>query len=33
MAAPARVAAAARRPTFKEIRTVLLLGLRQASDH
>ena len=32
MAAPARVAAAARRPALRENRTVLLLGIRQASD-
>jgi hypothetical protein len=32
MAAPARVAAAARRPAFREIRTVLLLGGCQARD-
>src|SRR6185437_10746870 len=32
MAALARVAAAARRPALRENRTVLLLGMRQASD-
>jgi hypothetical protein len=32
MAALARVAAAARRPALREIRTVLLLGIRRARD-
>jgi hypothetical protein len=32
MAALARVAAAARRPAFRDIRTVLLLGVRGARD-